>query len=132
VRNNSQRPVRSIELGWIVRDEQGKDFLAGSLPSSMPLGPVETANMTEPATLRFSRAGGQPMIIGALMAFVNNVEFADGKLWIPSRVDIAGATSDPALRREIATSPEQQRLAEIYRRKGTTGLADELKRVNAL
>jgi hypothetical protein len=132
VRNNSQRPVRSIELGWIVRDEQGTDFLAGSLPSSVPLGPVETANMTEPATLRFSRAGGQPMVIGALMAFVNNVEFADGKLWIPSRVDIAGATSDPALRREIATSPEQQRLAEIYRRKGTTGLADELKRVNAL
>ena len=66
------------------------------------------------------------MVIGALMAFVNDVEFADGKLWIPTRADIDKATDDPLLRRELSTSPEQQRLAEIYRRKGMQGVEDEL------
>jgi hypothetical protein len=62
------------------------------------------------------------------MAFVNDVEFADGKLWIPSRSDIEEATSDPVLRRELASSPEQQRLTEIYRKKGMSGLSEELRR----
>jgi hypothetical protein len=130
VRNTSHRSVRSIEMGWIVRDELGRDFVAGSVPSAMPLGPIQTASMSEPGTLRFSRSTGQPMVIGALMAFVNNVEFADGNLWIPSRSDIDEATNDPILRRELATSPEQQRLADIFRRKGMSGLAEALKRPN--
>ena len=70
------------------------------------------------------------MIIGALMAFVNDVEFADGKLWIPSRSDIDQATSDPLLRRALGTSPEQERLADIYRRKGIAGLQEELRKLN--
>ena len=96
----------------------------------MQLGPIQTGTMTEPATLRFSHPTGQPMVIDALMAFVNDVEFADGKLWIPSRADIAQATTDPLLRRALAASPEQQRLAEVYRRKGVSGLAEELKKLN--
>src|ERR1700685_455449 len=87
VRNNSQKMVRSIDMGWIVRDDRGRDFVAGSVPARMQLGPVQTGRMTEPGTLRFSHPTGQPMIIDALMAFVNDVEFADGKLWIPTRVD---------------------------------------------
>lgn len=130
VKNTSQKTVRSIEMGWIVRDDRGRDFVAGSVPAALQLGPVQTGTMTEPATLRFSHPTGQPMVIGALMAFVNDVEFADGKLWIPSRADISEATSDPLLRRALATSPEQQRLAEIYRRKGISGLAEELKKLN--
>ena len=66
---------------------------------------------------RFS-CDGPAMLIGAVMAFVDNVEFADGNLWIPSRRDITEATSDLVLRRALAASPEQQRLAEIYRKKG--------------
>lgn len=130
VRNTSQKMVRSIEMGWIIRDERGRDFVAGSVPAAMQLGPVQTGTVTERATLRFSRGTGQPMTIGALMAFVNDVEFADGKLWIPSRADIDEATSDPVLRRALATSPEQQKLTEIYRRKGMSGVVEELKRVN--
>ncbi len=130
VRNVSQKPVRSVELGWIVRDDRGRDFMAGSVPASMPDGAVQTVKMTEAGALRFSSASGQPMIIGALRAFINNVEFADGKLWIPSRTDIDGATSDPVLRHEMASSPEQQRLAQVYRQKGSAGLAEELKRLN--
>jgi len=130
VKNTSQKTVRSIDMGWIVRDESGKDFIAGSVPALMRLGPVQTGTMTESGTLRFSRSTGQPMMIGALMAFVNDVEFMDGKLWIPTRIDIDEATADPVLRRALATSPEQQRLADIYRRKGISGLAEALKKVN--
>jgi hypothetical protein len=129
VKNTSQKMVRSIDMGWIVRDDRGRDFVAGSVPAAMQLGPVQVGRMTEPGTLRFSHPRGQPMVIGGLMAFVNDVEFADGKLWIPTRVDIEAATSDPVLRRALATSPEQQRLAEIYRRKGISGLAEELRKV---
>lgn len=130
VRNTSRKTVRSIDMGWIVQDDRGRDFVAGSVPAALQLGPVQTARMTEPGTLRFSHPTGQPMIIDAVTAFVNDVEFSDGKLWIPSRSDIEQGTSDPVLRRALGTSPEQQRLAEIYRRKGVNGLAQELRRVN--
>ncbi len=93
LRNISRRPVRSVDMGWIVRDERGRDFVAGSVPAAMPLGPVQTAVANETGTLRFSNASGQPLTIGALMAFVSNVEFEDGNLWIPSRTDINEATT---------------------------------------
>lgn len=130
VKNTSQSTVQTVDMGWIVRDERGREFVAGSIPAVLRLAPVQTGTMTEQGTLRFSHPEGSPMIIGALMAFVNDVEFADGKLWIPSRTDIDQATSDPLLRRALATSPEQQRLAEIYRRKGIAGLQEELRKVN--
>ena len=130
VKNTSQKTVRSIEMGWIVRDERGRDFIAGSVPAPIQLGPVQTGTMTESGTLRFSHSTGQPMVIGALLAFVNDVEFVDGKLWIPTRIDIDEATPDPVLRRALATSPEQQRLADVYRKKGINGLAEELRKVN--
>ncbi|MFL6450743.1 MAG: hypothetical protein ACJ746_24125 [Bryobacteraceae bacterium] len=128
LRNLSRKPVRSVDMGWIVRDERGRDFVAGSVPAATPLGPVETGVANETGTLRFSTASGQPLAIGALMAFVSNVEFADGNLWIPSRTDIEGATTDPVLRKALSSSPEHQRLAEVFRRKGIRGLAEELKR----
>jgi hypothetical protein len=130
VRNTSQKAVRSIAMGWIVRDERGRDFLAGSVPAAIQLAPVQTGTMTESGTLRFSHPLGQPMSIEGLTAFINDVEFADGKLWIPSRADIQAATPDPVLRRALVTSPEQQRLAEIYRRKGVAGLAEALRVTN--
>lgn len=130
LRNISDRQVQGFEVGWIVRDGQGRDFVAGSVPSALHVAPVETVNMTQPGRLRFSHPGGSPMVVDGLLAFVNDVEFADGKLWIPSRGDIRDATRDPILRRALSSSPEQQRLADIYRRKGMSGLEQELKRVN--
>ena len=130
VRNVSQKPVRGIDMGWIVRDERGRDFVAGSMPALLKVDGVQTSVMAEGETLRFSQGAGQPLSIGALLAFVNDVEFVDGKLWIPSRNDVEEATSDPILRRALLNSPEQQRLAEIYRRKGSSGLASELQRTN--
>jgi len=45
------------------------------------------------------------------------VEFADGTMWVPER-----STRWPT------PSPEEQRLAEIYRKKGIDALAQELSR----
>ena len=130
VKNGSRKMVRSLDMGWIVRDERGRDFVAGSTPAAIQLAPVQAENVSESATLRFSRPRGQPMLIEALMAFVNDVEFGDGTVWIPTRSDIDTATKDPLLRRALAASPEQERLAGVYRKKGINGLAEELKRVN--
>jgi hypothetical protein len=130
VRNTSKMRVASVAMGWVVTDDRGTDFVAGAVTSPVVIGPVETSSISESGTLRFSRSTGQPMVIDRLMAFVNDVQFSDGTLWIPSRADIDAATQDPELRRELATSPEEQRLARIYRRDGTAGLKKELKRVN--
>jgi len=130
IRNVSKLIVSSVAMGWIVRDEHGTEFVAGALTSPLKIGPVQTSFISEPGTLRFSLPNGQPMVIDRLMTFVNDVEFADGNIWIPSRDDIDSATQDHTLRRELASSPEEQRLANIYRREGTDGLRKELKRVS--
>jgi hypothetical protein len=130
VRNRSRREVKSIEMGWILRDDRGRDFVAGYVPEKIRLGPVETVRMTEKGALRVLRQSGQPLPIEQLMAFVNSVEFEDGSLWIPSRADITQCTDDPVLRRELSNSPEQQRLASLYRRKGINALSADLRRGN--
>jgi hypothetical protein len=130
IKNGSQKLVRTLDMGWIVRDERGQDFIAGSTPAPVQLAPVQAETVSEPATLRFSRPRGQPMLIQALMAFVSDVEFGDGTFWIPTRGDIEAATSDPILRRALSTSPERERLADIFRKRGMTGVVDELKKVN--
>ena len=59
-----------------------------------------------------------------MTAFVNNVEYADGRYWIPTRSQLM----DDRLRRVIPPSPEEQRLVQIYRKKGLKALVEELKR----
>lgn len=128
--NSSAKAVRSVDVGWVVRDDRGKEFMAGLLPAAINLQPVQSGMAGNGGVLRFSRAPNQSFSISSLLAFVSDVEFADGKLWIPSRSEIAEATPDPVLRRALTNSPEQQRLGLIYRRKGISGLAEELKKSN--
>jgi len=132
VKNVSKLHVVSVAMGWIVGDDHGRDFVAGALTSRLPIDPVQTSFITESGTLRFLQATGKPMVINRLMTFVNDVEFADGTVWVPSRDDIDAATQDYTLRRELATSPEEERLASVYRREGTAGLKRELQRVRLL
>ena len=128
LQNQTSKPVKSIEMGWILRDERGRDYLAGSLPAAVDIGPVQNGRVQEKGVLRFSQPSGRPMLIEAVTAFLNNVEFSDGNLWIPSRSDISESNLDPSLKRAISSSPEQQRLAEIYRKKGLTALIAELRK----
>lgn len=126
VRNRSSRPVKYVELGWVVSDQEGRQYLAGSLPSSEPnlvLSPGKQARVLQDSTLSFS-SNGQPVNIRKMTGFINQVEFADGKLWVPNRQNL----DDPLLRKTLAPSAEEQRLSDLYRRKGLEALVEELKK----
>ena len=120
VRNRSGRAVQHLEIAWIVKDQQGREFLAASMPTDMKLAPNQSGQVAQDAALRFDR----PISIQSMSGFVSSVEFADGSQWIPSR----GALDQPGLRQVVAPSPEEQRLSQIYARKGIQALIDELKK----
>jgi|GraSoiStandDraft_41_1057321.scaffolds.fasta_scaffold02297_4 hypothetical protein len=120
VRNRSNQAVRYLEIGWIVRDQQGREFMAASMPADLNLAPGQTSQIVQDAALRFSERTS----IQSMSGFVSSVEFGDGSFWIPSRA----ALDDPKLRRVVAPSPEEQRLTNIYRTKGLKALVEELKK----
>lgn len=127
VRNRSDRSVRYFEIGWIIKDRDGREFLAGSVPaanSGLTLAPGAKAEVGEDASLRFTRQAGQPVAIDGMTGFVSQVEFTDGTMWIPART----ALDEPRLRSVMAPSPEEQRLADLYRRRGMAALVTELKK----
>jgi hypothetical protein len=130
VRNLSSRQVRSVEIDWIVTDRQGKQYMAGSVPASGPefnLKAGSTSRVLQDTALRFARLsndGGAPVSIAGMTGFVGQVEFADGKVWIPNRESLANAQ----LLSILEPSPEEQRLTDLYRKKGPKALADELNK----
>src|SRR5580704_9974135 len=88
VKNRSDRPIRYLEIGWILQDHNGREFLAGSVPAELQLGPGQKRQILENSTLKFPQRGGQPMAIEGMTGFVSSVEYADGSVWIPSRADL--------------------------------------------
>jgi hypothetical protein len=126
VLNKSGKPVRYVEIGWLVKDKQGNQFVAGTVPASesaMVLPAGQRARLQQDTVLKFSRAG-RPVEIDSMTAYVSQVEFADGHVWVPSRQDL---DSSPLLR-VTAPSPEEQRLTDIYQRKGLAALIADLNR----
>ena len=120
IQNHSNRGVTHLEMGWIVKDQQGREFLAASMPSDVNLAPGKSSQVTQETALRFS----ERTKIDSMTGFISSVEYSDGSYWIPTR----GELSDPKLRAVIAPSPEEQRLLQIYRKKGLNGLVEELKK----
>lgn len=118
IRNRSGRPVEHLEIGWIVRDQQGRAFLAASMPADLKLAPNQSGQVRKDAALRFQ----SPVSLDDMSGFVSSVEFSDGAFWIPSRDALAA----PGLRDVVPPSPEQQRLLQIYNRKGLGDLIEEL------
>lgn len=124
VRNKSTRPVKYVEMGWIVSDPLGKQYLAGSLPSAASdpvLPPGQSARLLQETTLTFS-AKGQPVSVREMVGFVNQVEFVDGKVWVPNRQSLDNAL----LLKVLPPSAEEQRLTDLYRKRGINALAAEL------
>jgi hypothetical protein len=124
VKNRSDRAVRYLEMGWILHDRGGRAFLAGSVPAELSLAPGQKSQILENTTLKFPQRGAQPLAIESMTGFISSVEYADGSLWIPSRADLG----TPELQRVIAPSDEEQRLVQIYRKKGLKALVAELGR----
>jgi hypothetical protein len=126
VKNVSGKPVRYVELGWIVGDQKGRQYLAASLPASDPdlfLPPGKTGRVLQDTSLRFSR-DGEPVAVQAMAGFISQVEFADGKVWVPNRRSLENAM----LLKVLAPSAEEQRLSDLYRKKGLPALIEELRK----
>ena len=126
VQNNSTKPVKYFELGWLVTDPAGQQYLAASLPATDPglmLRPSRTAQVMQDTTLRFTR-NGQPVKVQGMTGFVSQVEFENGEIWIPSRQNL----ESDGLLRLLAPSPEEQRLSDLYRRNGINALLEDLKK----
>jgi hypothetical protein len=126
VRNTSAKAVKYVELGWLVRDESGEQYLAASLPASGPdlyLPAGQTARVLQDQALALSR-DGQPLKIRGMTGFISQVQFADGKVWVPSRQNL----DDPVLKKTVPPSAEEQRLTDLYTRKGLEALVDELRK----
>ena len=124
VRNRSGKPVKYVEMGWIVSDSAGHQYMAGSLPSAdkdLVLAPSKTGQLLQETTLSFS-AKGQPVNVQRMMGFVSQVEFTDGKVWVPNRENLENAV----LLKVLPPSPEEQRLADIYLKRGIDALVSEL------
>jgi hypothetical protein len=124
--NQSAKPVRYVEVGWLVRDKEGREYMAGSVPGSatatlIPSG--QKSRLLPDTALRFTRTG-RPVEIAGMTGFVSQVEFADGKVWVPSREELS---SSPLLR-VLPPSAEEQRLTDIYSKQGLSALISELNR----
>jgi hypothetical protein len=125
--NRSPKPVDYVEIGWLVKDQQGREFLAGSVPAAegdLFLPPGRSGRVLQDTALRFSRNAGEPVSIASMTGFVSQVEFADGTAWVPNRL----ALQLSGLLRMVAASPEEQRLADLYRTKGLNAVVEELRK----
>jgi hypothetical protein len=127
IRNKSDKPVKYVELGWVLSDSSGHQSIAASLPSpdrDSYLPPGKNERVAQDTTLRLFSTNGQPANVREMTSFVRQVEFADGKVWMPRRESL----QQQALRNSVAPSDEELRLADIYSKKGLDGLVEELKK----
>jgi hypothetical protein len=124
LRNLSKREVEYIEIGWILEDRSGRQFLAGALPADLKLAPGAGTEVQQATSLRFNSRSGPPLAISGIKGYVSQVEFSGGGTWIPSRESLEAAR----LLGTLAPSAEEQRLTELYRKRGLNALVDELKK----
>lgn len=117
VRNRSDRAVRSFELAWLLKDARGREFVAGATPLDVAIQPKSKTMVVQDGTFRFTQASGVPIALQDITAYLTSVEFADGHVWVPTRTS-----------RWPTPSPEEQRLSEIYRKRGIDALIHELNR----
>jgi hypothetical protein len=120
VTNRSPRPIRYLEIAWIAKDQGGREFLAASMPADVSLAPGKSVQVAEDASMVFNSR----TTIQGMTGLVSSVGFADGSYWIPERATL----NDPKLHRVTSPSPEEQRLTQLYMKRGLNGLIEELKK----
>jgi hypothetical protein len=117
IRNRSDRQVEAMEIGWLIKDTRGREFVTGAIPLDVSIFPRQTANVVQDVAFKFSQPGGQALQIETVSGYISSVEFADGQMWVPERST-----------KMLTPSPEEQRLAEMYRKRGLQAVIEELKR----
>jgi hypothetical protein len=127
IQNTSGKAVHYVEIAWLVKDIQGQEYMAGSVPASdseLYLPPGRDARLLQDSSLRFSRSGGKAVSIKSMTGFVSQVEFTDHSIWIPKRESLKSKD----LLRVIPPSPEEQRLTDLFIRNGVDALVRELNK----
>jgi len=127
VRNTSRSAIRYVELGWLLKDQDGREFLAGSVPASedsLYLAPRKETRLFQDSALKFAKGAGRPLNIQAMRAFVSQVQYEDGRVWVPSRE----ALVQSKLLDIVPPSPEEQRLAGLYLKKNLDAVVQDLSR----
>lgn len=124
LRNGSAKPVRSIEMGWILADSAGKEVFASSVPAKVNLAPGQSGKVLEDTFLKVARPEGRPLNVTSMKGYLSSVEFQDGEVWIPTRLDLSRGQLD----RLAAPSAEEERLLGLYRKRGLQALVAELKK----
>jgi hypothetical protein len=124
LRNTSQKPVKYIEMGWILADNTGKEVFASAVPAKVNLAPGQSGQVLEDTQLKVARPEGRPLNVTAMKGYLSSVEFTDGEVWIPTRQDLSRTQLDTL----AAPSAEEERLLGIYRKKGLPALITELKK----
>lgn len=124
LRNASSKPVRYIEMGWILADHTGKEVFASTVPGKVNLAPGQSGQLLEDTFLKVARPEGRPLNVTSMKGFLSSVEFADGEVWIPSRQDLSRSRLDAL----AAPSAEEERLLGLYRKRGLAALVAELKK----
>jgi len=120
VQNRSPRAVKYLEIGWIVKDQQGHEFLAATVPAELRMPAKSFTQVLDDTSLRFDPR----TTIQGMTGYIAHVEFTDGTIWIPTHAEL----DDPLLRRAVAPSAEEQRLVQIYHKRGVAAVIDELKK----
>ena len=110
VRNKSGQ-AREVCGDRLDRQRSGRPPVHGRLAAVLrarALSAARTdARVLQESTLNFS-SNGQPVNVRQMTGFVNQVEFADGKVWVPNRQNL----DNPLLQKAVAPSAEEQRLSE--------------------
>lgn len=122
--NRDRREVRSVELGLLIRDAEGREYSAGALPTPVEMKPSTKGIANPTASITLSRGQGLPLKIESLTGFVQQVEFTNGDVWVPG----IAFREEARLTKLLPGSLEEQRLSEIYRRRGLPALLEELNR----
>ena len=110
-----------------MTDPSGRQSIAATLPSperDLYLAPGKKASVLQETTLRLFSSSGQPANVQKMTGFISQVEFMDGKVWVPNRQNL----DSPAMRRAMPPSDEEVRLSNVYLKKGIDGLIEELKK----
>ena len=127
IRSASTAAIHFVEIGWLLKDQDGKEFTAGSVPTSgldLDLRPHQGGRLLQDVALRFARHTGQPLNIQSMRGYISQVEFEDGKVWVPSRESLI----QYHLIDLLPPSPEEQRLTNIYSKKGQAAVIADLNR----
>jgi len=89
VRNRSAQTIKYVELGWLVSDPGGQQYLAASLPASDPalyLPAGKTARVEQDTALRSPAPASQSAFRRGGLRQPRAVRRR--KLWVPSRADL--------------------------------------------